>query len=118
MNEERIVKRLRQVEEEFEDTKGVIRIRKSKEKTTQWPKKKGKKNKQRFTKHTHKTKDRVTRTPLKIGVELKWSRRTSSSCSTSGTCRVNLVTSPLYNVQYIYYEKKVFSPIKVKFQLM
>jgi hypothetical protein len=106
------------VEEEFEDTTGVVRIRKSKQKTTQWPKEKGQKNKQRFTKHTHKTKDRVTRTPLKIGVELKWSRRTSSSCSTSGTCRVNLVTSPLYNVQYIYYEKKVFPPRKVKFQLM
>jgi hypothetical protein len=30
------------MEEEFEDTKGVIRIRKSKkEQTTQWPKEKG-----------------------------------------------------------------------------
>ena len=29
--------------------------------------KKGQKDKQRSTKHTHKTKDRVTRTPLKIG---------------------------------------------------
>jgi hypothetical protein len=35
------------------------------EQTTQWPKEKVKKDKQRFTKHTHKTKDRVTRTPLK-----------------------------------------------------
>jgi len=26
------------------------------------------KDKQRFTKHTHKTKDRTTRTPLKPGV--------------------------------------------------
>jgi hypothetical protein len=33
------------------------------EQTTQWPKE----NKQRSTKHTYKTKDRVTRTPLKIG---------------------------------------------------
>jgi hypothetical protein len=32
----------------------------------QWPKEKGQKDKQRSTKHTHKTKDRVTRTPLKI----------------------------------------------------
>jgi hypothetical protein len=31
-------------------------------------KKKGQKDKQRSTKHTHKTKDRVTRTPLKQGV--------------------------------------------------
>ena len=28
-------------------------------------KEKEEKNKQRFTKHTHKTRDRVTRTPLK-----------------------------------------------------
>ena len=32
--------------------------------TTQWPKEKGQKDKQRSTKHTYKTKDRVTRTPL------------------------------------------------------
>ena len=30
--------------------------------------KKVQKDKQRSTKHTHKTKDRVTRTPLKTGV--------------------------------------------------
>jgi hypothetical protein len=34
------------------------------EQTTQWPKEKVQKDKQRSTKHTHKTKDRVTRTPL------------------------------------------------------
>ena len=28
------------------------------------------KDKQRFTKHTHKIKDRVTQTPLKTGTEL------------------------------------------------
>ena len=33
----------------------------------QWPKEKGQKDKQRFTNITHKTKDRVTRTPLKTG---------------------------------------------------
>jgi hypothetical protein len=33
------------------------------EQTTQWPK-----GKQRSTKHPYKTKDRVTRTPLKTGV--------------------------------------------------
>ena len=38
------------------------------EQTTQWPKEKVQKDKQRFTKHTYKTKDRVTRTPLKLGV--------------------------------------------------
>ena len=35
------------------------------EQTTQWSKEKVQKDKQRSTKHTYKTKDRVTRTPLK-----------------------------------------------------
>ena len=43
-------------------------------------KKKVQKNKQRSTKQTHKTKDRVTRTPLKTGGELRCSGRVSSSC--------------------------------------
>ena len=33
--------------------------------------------------HTYKTKDRVTRTPLKSGGERRCSGRVSSSCSTS-----------------------------------
>ena len=37
------------------------------EHTTHWPKEKVQKDKLRSTKHTHKTKDRVTRTLLKIG---------------------------------------------------
>ena len=37
------------------------------EQTTQWPKEKVQTDKQRSTKHTHKTKDRATRTPLKTG---------------------------------------------------
>ena len=59
------------------------------EQTTQWPKEKVQKNKQRFTKHTHKTKDQVTQTPLKTGDELKCSGRVSSS--TSSTRRVKLI---------------------------
>jgi hypothetical protein len=39
------------------------------EQTTQWPKEKVQKDKQRSAKHTYKTKDRVTRTPLKTGIE-------------------------------------------------
>jgi hypothetical protein len=35
------------------------------EQTTQWPKEKEQKDKQRSTKLTYKTKNRVTRTPLK-----------------------------------------------------
>jgi len=38
------------------------------EQKTQWPKEKGQKDKQRSTKHTYKTKDRVPRTPPKPGV--------------------------------------------------
>jgi len=49
-------------------------------------KRKVQKDKQRSTKHTRTTKDRLTRTPLKIGAEL--------GCS-GGTRRVNLVTNPV-----------------------
>ena len=40
------------------------------EQTMQWSKEKGQKDKQPSTKHTHKTKDLVTRNPLKTGGEL------------------------------------------------
>ena len=40
---------------------------------------------------TYKTKDRATRNSLKTGSEL----RVISSCSTSGTRRVNLATNPM-----------------------
>jgi hypothetical protein len=70
-----------------EDTKGVI----EEEQTTQWPKEKAQKDKQRSTKRTYKSKDRVTRTPLKTGSELRCSGRVSSSCSTSGTRCVKYV---------------------------
>jgi hypothetical protein len=63
------------------------------EQKTQWPREKVRKDKQRSAKHTYKTKDRVTRSPLKSGGELRCSRRVSSSCSTSDTHRVNLVTN-------------------------
>ena len=36
--------------------------------TTQWPKEKVQKDKQRSTKNTHKSKDQVTGTPLKTGI--------------------------------------------------
>ena len=52
------------------------------EQITQWPKEKVQKDKQRSTKHTHKTKDRAPRTPLKTGGEVRCSGRISSSCST------------------------------------
>jgi hypothetical protein len=39
---------------------------KTEEQTTQWPKEKVQKEKQRSTRHTYNTKDRVTRTPLDL----------------------------------------------------
>jgi hypothetical protein len=71
----------------------VIRIRISKKKRQH--KEKGQKNKQRSKQHTYKTKDWVTRTPLKTGGELSCSGRLSSCCSTSDTRRVNLITNPV-----------------------
>jgi len=58
-------------------------------------KKNPQKNKQQSTKHTYKTKERVTRTPLKTGGELRCSGRVRSFCSTSGTRRFDLVTIQL-----------------------
>ena len=63
------------------------------EQTRQWPQKKS-------TKQTYKTKDRVTRTRLKTGDEFRCSGRVSSSCSTSGTRRVNLVTNPVISREW------------------
>ena len=65
------------MQEEFEDTKGAIRIRISKKNRQHNGQEK--KYKQRSTRHTHKTKDRVTRTPLKTGGELRCSGGVSSS---------------------------------------
>ena len=59
--------------EYFEDTKGVIKIPKSNKDRQHNDKKKRQKEKQRSTKHTHRTKDRVTQTPVKTGDELRCS---------------------------------------------
>ena len=80
------------LEEEFEDTKGAIRIRISKNRKHNGQKEKVQMDKQRSTKHTYKTNERVTRTQIKTGGERRCSGRVSSSCSTIGTRRVNLVT--------------------------
>ena len=63
-------------------------------------KEKVQKDKQWSTKHTHKTKDWVTRTPLKTRSELRCCGRVSSSCSTSDTRRVNLVTNPVISHEW------------------
>ena len=68
------------LEEDIEDTKGVIRIRISKKnRQHNGQRKKYKKDKQRSTKHAHKAKDWVTWTPLKIGGEHRFSGRVNSS---------------------------------------
>ena len=81
---------------------GVIRIRISKKNRQHNGQKKEYKteDKQRFTKHTHKTKDWVTWTPLKTGGDLRSPGRVGSSCSTSGTSCVNLVTNPVINHEW------------------
>ena len=58
-------------------------------------KEKGQQDKQPSTKHRHKTKNRVTRTPLKTGCELWCSGRVGGSWSTSVTRRANLVPNPM-----------------------
>jgi hypothetical protein len=68
------------------------------EQTTQWPKEKGHTDKQRSTKYTYKTKDRVTRTPLQTGGGLRCPGRVSSFCSTTDTRRVRLVNNFPINV--------------------
>ena len=78
-------------EKEFKDIKGVIRIRKSKKDRRNDQMKKDKRTNNDLQNTTHKTKDRVTRTPLKTGGELRCSGRVGSSCFTSGISRVNLV---------------------------
>jgi hypothetical protein len=71
----------KEIKEEFEDTKGVIRICESKDRQHNGQKKKDKNDKQWSTKYYTKTKVRVTRTPLTTGGELRCSGRVSSSCS-------------------------------------
>jgi hypothetical protein len=60
-----------------EKLEGVIRTRQSNQRMTDntMVKRKRQKDKQRFTKHTQKTTDRVTRTPYKTGGELRCSGR-------------------------------------------
>ena len=82
-----------QLKDEFEDTKGVIRIRISKKNRQHNGQEK--KYKQRSTKHTHKTKDRVIRAPLKTGGELRCSDRVA-------------VSAPLDKVVPIYWLVELF----------
>jgi len=75
-----------------EDTKRVIRSRKSKKKSHYNGQKK---NARRINidmqNTTQKTKGQATQTPIKTGVEFRCSGRVCSSCSICGTCRVLLL---------------------------
>ena len=79
----------------------VIRICKSKkDRRHNGQKKKRQKDKQWSTKHGHKTKYQATQTLPKTGGELRCPGRESSSCSTSGTRGVNLVTNPVISHEW------------------
>jgi hypothetical protein len=58
------------------------------EQTTQWPK--VQKDKQRSTKHTYKTKNRVTRTPIKTGVNPGAPEEFDEFDDTKGAIRIRI----------------------------
>ena len=64
-------------QEEFEDTKGVSRIRKSKDRQYNCQEKKYKRTNKNLQNITHKTKDRVTRTTIKTGSDIELSPQPS-----------------------------------------
>ena len=71
-------------------TKGVIRSHKSQDRQYNGEKKRTNNDLQNIT---HKTKDRVKRTPLKTWDEHRCSGSVDSSCYTSDIRRVNLLTN-------------------------
>jgi hypothetical protein len=80
--------------EEFEDTKGVIRIRKSKEERQHNDNKKQNNMANNDLQNTtQKTKERATRTPLQTEGTHELCKA-CSSCSTSGIC----VVAPVMNL--------------------
>ena len=83
----------RQLQGQFEISKGVIRIRRSKNRQHNGQMKKGQRTNSDLRNTTQKTNDRATQTPLNIGGELRCSGMESSSCPTCGNRRVTLVTS-------------------------
>jgi hypothetical protein len=96
------------MQEEFEDTKGAIKICISKKNRQHNGQKKKYERTNNDLQNTKKTTDRVTRTPLKTGGELRCFGKVSSSCSTSGTCRINLVTNPVISHEWEK-DREVFS---------
>ena len=88
----------------MEDTKEVIRSRKSKDsQTIQWPRKAQKtKDKQNLQNNSHKYEDSMTRTPLKTGADSGAPKRSASMTRTplktgadSGAPKRSVVPAPL-----------------------
>jgi hypothetical protein len=85
-----------------------IRIEKS-QKQAKWKdrqhngKRKRTEGQTRSIKRIHKTNDRLTPTPLKTGDELRCFGRVGSSCSISGTRRVNLVTNSVISHKCVFH---------------
>ena len=82
------------LQEEFEDTEGVIRIRILNNRQHNGQKKINKRTNNDLQ-NIHITIDRLTRTPLKPVGEFGRSGRINSSCATSDIRCVNLVTNPV-----------------------
>jgi len=102
------------MEENVEVIKWLIRSRKSKKDRLHNDRKKKRTNSD-LQNNTQKTKDRATRTPLKIGDELRCSGRIGNSCFLCETRRVTLVRSPDNNLQMsksIYDRMKYIFPKK------
>jgi hypothetical protein len=76
------------ITEEFEDTKGVIIIRKSKDRQHNGQKRKNKSTNNDLQNITHKNKRSNDTNSTK-------NRKGKQFCSTSGIRRVNLVTNPV-----------------------
>jgi len=86
------------VPEEFEDTNGVIKICNSKkDRHHNDQTKKDKRTNNNLQNITHKSKDRITRTPLKTGGEHRCAGKVNSTCSTSGTHVSNIILTSLFS---------------------
>jgi hypothetical protein len=87
-------------QEEFEDTKGKIRIRKSKRNRRYNVQKKKYKRTNNDLQNIHKKLKIEKHEQLKTWGELRCSRKVGSSCSTSDSRRVNLVTNPVISYEW------------------
>ena len=85
----------RNMQKEFVNTKGVIRIVNRRTDNTMAKRTRKKRTNNDLRNITQRTKYRVARTPLKSGDELGRSGRVSCSCSNSDTRSVTLDTNPV-----------------------